>query len=200
MRTRDPARREQRRNDLLDAALRCYAERGYHATRTADICSLAGMSSGNLFHYFDSKHEVLLATVERDGVSTEQALDAMCQETDPLAALFVFVDQVCELAADPVFAGFSLEIAALAHRDEDVATRFRANDRALRDGLARLIQSAQTAGQVPASLSPPRAASWLAALIDGMFARIEADPDFDPRSEAPVLNGVVRHILQQELT
>ncbi len=52
LRTVDEAARETKRIALLDAAAQCFAERGYNATRTADICSAAGMSSGNLFHYF----------------------------------------------------------------------------------------------------------------------------------------------------
>jgi TetR/AcrR family transcriptional regulator, transcriptional repressor of aconitase len=200
MRTVNPAHRAARREALLDAAGRCFAERGYEATRTADICALAGMSSGNLFHYFRSKHEVLLTLVERDGAVTDAMLAELATAEDPFEALLGLLEQVCELAADPVFAGLTLEIAAQAHRDEDVAVRFRANDRSFREGLVRLLRAADAAGRLNTGLTHEAAASWLAALVDGVFARVEADPAFRPREQAPVLRAIVVGLLQEGRT
>ncbi len=74
MRTVDPQQRESKRRALLDAASRCFAEAGFVATRTADICTAAGMSAGNLFHYLASKHELLLALVAREGEQIKQGM------------------------------------------------------------------------------------------------------------------------------
>ncbi|MBP5144114.1 TetR family transcriptional regulator, partial [Pseudomonas chlororaphis] len=43
MRPANPLQREAKRTALLDAAAQCFAEAGFVATRTADICSTAGM-------------------------------------------------------------------------------------------------------------------------------------------------------------
>ncbi|MFF2021307.1 TetR/AcrR family transcriptional regulator [Streptomyces sp. NPDC058171] len=198
MRTVNPAQRAAKRKALLDAAAVCFAERGYEATRTADICAAVGMSSGNLFHYFRSKHEVLLALVERDGAETAASVAELALADDPFAALLAFLEEVCALAADPVFAGLALEIAAQAHRDEDVATRFKANDRSFRDGLAALVRAADEAGQLRTPLTADAAATWLAALVDGVFARVAADPQFQPRAQAPVLRRMVTALLREE--
>ncbi len=106
LRTVDEAARETKRIALLDAAAQCFAERGYNATRTADICSAAGMSSGNLFHYFPTKHAVLLAVVERDGAETAAAIAGLTTAADPFAALLSLLDEICRLAADATYSGW----------------------------------------------------------------------------------------------
>jgi len=58
------AQREKRRL-ILDAAVRVFASKGYHASRVDDIAAEAGVAHGLLYHYFQSKEE-LLETVFRE--------------------------------------------------------------------------------------------------------------------------------------
>ena len=44
---------------ILDAAVKVFAERGYHTSRVADIAEEAGIAHGLLYHYFSSKDDVL---------------------------------------------------------------------------------------------------------------------------------------------
>ena len=48
-----------KRRLLLDAAVRVFARRGFHAARVGDIAEEAGVAHGLLYHYFSSKEEVL---------------------------------------------------------------------------------------------------------------------------------------------
>jgi TetR/AcrR family transcriptional regulator, fatty acid metabolism regulator protein len=54
-----------KRRQILDAAVRVFARRGYHGSRVGDIAAEAGVAHGLLYHYFASKDEVL-ETVFRD--------------------------------------------------------------------------------------------------------------------------------------
>jgi AcrR family transcriptional regulator len=54
------------RQEILDAALECFAARGYAATSVDDIAAASGKSIGALYHYFDSKKEMFLALMARD--------------------------------------------------------------------------------------------------------------------------------------
>src|SRR3712207_1648585 len=49
----------EKRELLLDAAIRVFARKGYHATRVGDIAREAGVAYGLLYHYFPSKEQVL---------------------------------------------------------------------------------------------------------------------------------------------
>lgn len=52
---------EEKRRRLLDAAVRVFARKGYHASRVSDIAEQAGVAHGLLYHYFASKEDVLRA-------------------------------------------------------------------------------------------------------------------------------------------
>src|ERR1700722_17198973 len=55
----------ERRNDVLDAALVEFAERGLEGTSTEDIARRAGISQPYLFRLFGTKKELFKATVSR---------------------------------------------------------------------------------------------------------------------------------------
>jgi TetR/AcrR family fatty acid metabolism transcriptional regulator len=65
LRDRMTERPTDRRRELLDAAVRVFARKGYRAARVGDIAEEAGVAHGLLYHYFRSKDEVL-ETVFRD--------------------------------------------------------------------------------------------------------------------------------------
>ena len=56
---------EEKRRQILDAAVRVFARHGFHTSRVGDIAEEAGVAHGLLYHYFASKDEVL-STVFRE--------------------------------------------------------------------------------------------------------------------------------------
>jgi TetR/AcrR family fatty acid metabolism transcriptional regulator len=56
---------EDKRQLILDAAVRVFARKGYHTSRVGDIAEEAGVAHGLLYHYFNSKDE-LLETIFRN--------------------------------------------------------------------------------------------------------------------------------------
>jgi len=58
---------EQRRNQLIDIALDLFAEKGVGGATIKDIATRAGVAQGLVYHYFDSKEDLLPAIIERHG-------------------------------------------------------------------------------------------------------------------------------------
>jgi TetR/AcrR family fatty acid metabolism transcriptional regulator len=56
---------EEKRQQILAAAVRVFARKGFHTSRVGDIAEEAGVAHGLLYHYFDSKDE-LLETIFHD--------------------------------------------------------------------------------------------------------------------------------------
>jgi TetR/AcrR family fatty acid metabolism transcriptional regulator len=48
-----------KRRQILDAAIRVFATRGFHACRVSDVADEAGVAYGLVYHYFSSKEEIL---------------------------------------------------------------------------------------------------------------------------------------------
>ena len=68
-----------RRRELVEAAVRVFARKGFHGSRVGDIAEEAGVAHGLLYHYFRSKDEVL-ETIFRD------AWQRLTIETDRIEA------------------------------------------------------------------------------------------------------------------
>ena len=53
-----PALGQQRRDQILAAALACFARQGYHATSMDDVVRESGLSVGAIYTYFSSKEDL----------------------------------------------------------------------------------------------------------------------------------------------
>jgi AcrR family transcriptional regulator len=79
-----------KRRQIADAAAGVFAERGFDGATTAEICRAAGVSTGNLFHYFSSKREIFVAVLtggEDETAARLAAVDADRQSMDQLLPL-----------------------------------------------------------------------------------------------------------------
>lgn len=72
---RDELRSDRRRTQILDAAARVFAERGYHRTTVRDVAREAGIADGTIYLYFTSKQELLLALIAQLGRVAERRAD-----------------------------------------------------------------------------------------------------------------------------
>ena len=63
--------KEERRKAILMTALRLFVEQGYHDTKIADIAEAVPMSTGLMFHYFESKEELLIELVKMGAEGTK---------------------------------------------------------------------------------------------------------------------------------
>ncbi|WP_345752019.1 TetR/AcrR family transcriptional regulator [Microbacterium rhizophilus] len=59
------AHRASRRDQILDAALACFAEKGFRAASMADIISASGLSAGAIYSYFGGKREIAIGVAKR---------------------------------------------------------------------------------------------------------------------------------------
>src|SRR6266436_631055 len=54
-----------RRHEIVDTSAKVFAQRGYHATSTAELCEANGMGKGALYYYIGSKEQLLAAIHDR---------------------------------------------------------------------------------------------------------------------------------------
>jgi TetR/AcrR family transcriptional regulator, fatty acid metabolism regulator protein len=84
---------EDKRQQLLGAAVRVFARKGFHASRVGDIAQEAGVAHGLLYHYFKSKDQVLEAVFHENWSILIARIESV-EETDEPAA-----DQIRHIAA-----------------------------------------------------------------------------------------------------
>jgi AcrR family transcriptional regulator len=148
--------REDRRRQILDAATRVFARKGFHGCRVGDIAKEAGVAYGLMYHYFSSKDE-LLETIFRD---TWTQMVARIQEVEEAGV--PAREQVRRVAAlilrtwirDPdLIRVLVREITRSPHLQEEVDEIGHAFA-----ALERIVRGGQERGELRADLEPRVAA------------------------------------------
>jgi TetR/AcrR family fatty acid metabolism transcriptional regulator len=141
----------------LDAAVRVFARKGFHASRVGDIAEEAGVAHGLLYHYFRSKDEVL-ATIFRESwellASDTNRIESADVPLREQLRRFARIYLGSWLMTPDLIAVLVREIArspAVGNQIEEVGGVFLS--------LQRMIESAQERGEVRADCDP-RLAAW----------------------------------------
>lgn len=64
MKSKKNQRKQNRRLQIIDAAIKVIAEYGYHSAKMTNIAAAAGVADGTIYNYFESKEQVLICIFE----------------------------------------------------------------------------------------------------------------------------------------
>ena len=156
-----------RRQHILEAAVRCFLEAGYHQTGVRDIARRAGVSLGNLYNHFPGKHDILaeIATLERAELEPFLALLARPGAADEV--LDGFMAAYLRYLAEPEGVVLTLEITCEALRKPDIAEMFMDSRRTLVAAVARVIDRGAAEGRMRAVPDAEEAAHLILELLEG---------------------------------
>jgi AcrR family transcriptional regulator len=132
-------RKDARPQELLDAALALFSERGFAATRAEEVAARAGVSKGTLYLYFPSKEELLKAVIRANLADRIAAGAELAARHDgPCTALLqgLLTQWWCQLYDSPAAAVFKLVVTE-ARNFPDIA-QFYAQEVA--EPASRLLQ------------------------------------------------------------
>jgi TetR/AcrR family fatty acid metabolism transcriptional regulator len=154
---------------ILDAAVRVFARQGFHTCRVSDIADEAGVAYGLVYHYFDSK---------------DQILDTLFLERwDLMLAAIVAADETERAPRDKLFA-----IASF------IVDSFRHDPMLMKVIIVEVTRAANTFGRT--HLAKIREAY---ALIAGIVERAQADgvfrPEVTPEFAAQAFYGSIEQVL-----
>lgn len=93
--------REKRQWQILQIALDQFIIKGYYGTSTREICKIAGVSSGLVFHYFDSKEALYEALIE---IGCNKMVLIPQKNISPLKIFEKHVQDLFQLITDNPFA------------------------------------------------------------------------------------------------
>ncbi len=195
MRVVDPEQHLAKSREILAHARLLFATHGFHRTSTDMICKTAGISSGSLFHYFPTKKAMILAVVQQEARSLAEDMSALSALGDPVVALEHFLESLVQAVDDVTERNLVLEIAAEAGRDADVAALSGTGDDALRNGLQALVRRGAETGVFTPVVSASQFAEAVLVLVDGIYSRSSADPDYSAAQAAPGLLSILRAAL-----
>ena len=143
-------RPDDRPQEILDAALKVFAERGYRNTRLEDIGEAAGVTKGAIYHYFANKEELLLRAIEH---RREEALgrieDVLRDKGAPVSTrLRLVVRRWFASVPEERLAVVTLLVQGIAHEAPDAFRQWLAGGpTASAKLIASLVREGQTRGE-----------------------------------------------------
>lgn len=72
---------QDKKKQILDAAIRCFARKGFHATSIQEIADELGMAKGSMYFYFKSKDDLLISVFEYYIEMLFERMDELPEET-----------------------------------------------------------------------------------------------------------------------
>jgi TetR/AcrR family fatty acid metabolism transcriptional regulator len=189
--------REKRRL-ILRAAIKVFAEKGYHACRVSDVAQEAGVAYGLVYHYFSSKEELLETIFRRtwarmlDAVSEVEESGEPAQEQIRQVAGIVLRAWLLDPDLVRVLVREVARSPQLQEEVDEIANAFAA--------LERIVAGGQASGELRGDIDA-RLAAWilygaLEEILTGwVFDRLAASEDDVERAEAAVADVLTRGLL-----
>ena len=175
---------DQRREQMLRAALEVIAERGYPETRITDVAAQAGTSAALVIYYFKTRDQLLTEAIRfSEDAWYEAGTRRMARISTAAGRLEEIVAMTCLPDPDPDVAGswlLWLDLWAQSARNPGVAAVRQKFDERWRETIRDLVREGQDAGEF-GSVDAEDFAITLSALLDGLAVPIALeDPEVTP--------------------
>jgi AcrR family transcriptional regulator len=195
------AQRETRRQQILDAALRCFSRDGFHATTTADIVRESGVSQGTLYLYFATKEDIVVALAD-DRHQGEAFINAIAQsEQDPLEGLSLLIELYGRGLTD-VHRADARRVGIQGWGEALRNPRIRASTveglTLVREAITQLIEKGRRSGQIRADVDAGAVARTLIATFQGLMLQVSWGEDIDLAACGRLMREMIRGALFAE--
>ena len=166
------AHEQQRREQILAAAMACFARQGYHATSMDDVVRESGLSVGAIYTYFSSKEDLFLALADARSEQTLAYMSDVFSRPAPMAdksreAIDYFfrhlTDEFIPLAR------IGVEFLSESAKSERIKERQQRRCEMVRQFYCWLLREAQQRGEVRADVDVEPAAELMMALNEGIL-------------------------------
>ena len=195
------AQRETRRQQILDAALRCFSRDGFHNTTTADIVRESGVSQGTLYLYFATKDEMIAALAE-DRRQNEAFVNALAlREHDPIKGLLALIELHGSGLHDPArLDGRRVGVQGWAEalRNPDIHKSVVGGVALVREAIIRLVERGQHTGQIRPEIDPASVARTLIALFQGLVLHVTWGEAVDLHGCGRIIHDMIGALLTPE--
>jgi TetR/AcrR family transcriptional regulator, repressor for uid operon len=159
-----------RRTQILEAAIVCFAKRGFHQTSMHDVSAEAGISVGLIYRYFANKEAVIAAMADRHKTEIQDLLERARQAPSLFESLECLFTAHCSESSPKVLSAFVVDLYAEASRNPPVADLVRDVLETAMEGVTDLIARSPEAKQAAThGLKPHELAELIFAVARGML-------------------------------
>lgn len=189
---------EAQRTAILDAAVRCFAERGFHRSTMRDVIREAGMSAGALYLYFKSKEDLISAIAERrhrrENRWIVDALDRDSFAESLHVLLGAFASQLTNPRAEED-RRLNVQLWAEALLDPKLTASVVSGIEAPTNLLTKFFKAAQRQGRLPRRINCRALSRVLVALYQGLLLQVSWEPGMSLTPHLTVIDSMLQGLV-----
>ena len=186
---------EARRQEIMDAAIACFARKGFHQTTVDDICEEAGLSPGAIYRYFSSKDDIIVATVQESVARSAHFFRALAEEEDIFQVLEHMLEEHFLRLEQPgrdIYYKVRVQLWAEAAQNPKVKERLQVIRQEAVTQYAAAIKKGQKSGYINPNLDAQAVSVAIMASLDGFIMHWLADPEMNIWQYKDVLIAMLR--------
>jgi|SRR5215467_8987696 len=194
---RTPKVVEDRREQIIDAALRVFSQKGFTSATNKDIAREAGITPGLIYYYFESKEKLLEAIIDaRSPIRLVNSPPPQLVTMPPELFLRFTIRQVLSIIEGENFVQFIRVMIPEVIRNPQVTPLVAGLFQRLLDFLTRYFESKMESGELRRSDASLTAQVFLGSVIGFLLRRhIVRDPLALQYSHEQIANAVVETVL-----
>lgn len=182
---------QARRDQILEAAIRCFCRLGYQGTTMRDIFAESELSAGAVYNYFQSKEEIIQAVAERNRMADRATIapEDMSPES-AVAALPQLIDLYfgrLEAERQTGFARMEVSLLNEAAFQGNITATLKTNRAEARNALTQFVRHYLAGAMPDADINPDHFAELMFAVHQGLMLTAALDEDVDILSVAALL-------------
>jgi AcrR family transcriptional regulator len=172
---------DTRKQQIIDAAYRCFSRKGLHQTTMRDIYAESGLSAGAVYRYFKSKEDIIEASFRFDYQRSLPAFERAAEEkADPLESiqrLVEFFFTGVESAAETGALGANIQGWGEAMVNPCLRAPLQSFLDDFRGLVEKLVERGITAGKVDPGVDATAAAELILSTFLGLYLQKAMDAD-----------------------
>ena len=189
---------EERRHQILDAAVRTFSRGGLHLTTIEDIRLEAELSRGAVYHYFKSKEDIIDAIRERSASQAESFYRDSSGGDDGAATLLSLVKKPLSVMTSPESAEanrLALFLWAESLVNQRIMDGQLPSFKPYLGALAKAIADTQAEGRAATQVDSEALARVIAGTMLGLQIQLTWEPDMDMDTAGQALESMLTGIL-----
>ncbi len=170
---------EARRAEILEAAYKCFMEKGFHNTTMQDIYQATNLSPGAVYNYFSSKEDIVIAAVKEFSDWSISSLASLISENPDDSFTNIIRFWLSLIKQNDISENISvqLDFYSEAIRNSSIREAVLQSQDATHDKLIELIEHQQRAGMFNAKLDPLSIARAIMGMVFGIMIHKSLDPE-----------------------
>ncbi|UCD09987.1 MAG: TetR/AcrR family transcriptional regulator [Dehalococcoidales bacterium] len=182
-----------RQEKILEAALDCFAKKGFNEASVDDICQIVGLSHGAIYRYFSSKEDVIEASVQRSREMRAERFENLKQKESAIEAINESMESSINRIEEPEGIRYTrlwVQLFSESLKNERIKEAISITFDDVVDHLEEIIRLGQENGEINPDLDPHILARLFTIFHDGLVVHKVFEPEINISEYAEMMKAL----------